>query len=134
MNITTAERNSGISRKLIMAVVRQLGGREFLEDIRNHGMAGGFPGFTYYADTVSFFKRNRAEIVATVKHMASEFGEEPLTMVAGFGCLSPADEETKESICRCLYGGRLTDNDMTVANALAWFAGEEVARAFEPRD
>ncbi len=134
MNITTANQNSGISRKLILAVIRQLGGRERLEDIRNHGIDGGYAGFTYYADTVSFFKRNRSEIVALVKQMASELGEEPLNLVAGFGCLRPADEETKESICRCLYGGRLTDGDTQVANALAWFAGEEVARAFEPRD
>jgi len=134
MNITTASANSGISRKLILAVIRQLGGRDSLEDIRNHGMAGGFPGFTYYADTVGFFKRNRAEIVAQVKSMAQDFGEEPLTMVSNFNCLQPADEDTKESICRCLYGGRLTDDDTAVANALVWFAGEEVARAFEDRD
>lgn len=35
------------------------------------------------------------------------------------------------SVSRCLYGGRLKDEDTDVANALAWFALEEVARAFE---
>lgn len=40
--------------------------------------------------------------------------------------------EYMPSVSRCLYGGRLTDNDTQAANALAWFAGEEVARALHP--
>lgn len=134
MKIQTAVSNSGISSKLINAVIRQLGGQESLEDIRNHGIDGGFAGFTYHSDTVSFFKRNRVEIVELLKTMAEEFGQSPMDLVASFRCLSPVDEETKESIARCIYGGRMTDDDTQVANALAWFAGEEVARAFEPRD
>lgn len=40
-----------------------------------------------------------------------------------------AKAEYLPSVYRCLGGGRLTDEDDIVANALAWFAAEEVARA-----
>jgi hypothetical protein len=121
--------NSGIPPKLIRAVVRQLGGKESLEDIARHGIDGGFHGFIYYTDTVPFFKRNRAEIVQLVKSMADDLGEPVIDMIAGFRCLTD-DAETRDSIGRCLYGARLTEDDTEVANALSWFAGEEVARAF----
>lgn len=116
---------------LTRAVIRQTG-RENLEDIARHGVDGGFAGFTMHSDTVAFFKRNRELIKERVKMLASDFGEEPLAMVANFNCLKPADDDTKESIARCLYGGRITDNDTHVANALAWFAAEEVAREMNP--
>ena len=125
-----AER-SGISHALVAAVIKQTG-RENLEDIARHGVDGGFAGFTYYTDTVPFFRRNRAAIVALVNGMAEEFGQEPMALVAGFRCLEPADDETRASIGRCLYGGRVGDADTQVANALAWFAAEEVARAANP--
>lgn len=118
--------------KLARAVIRQLGGTDSLEDIARHGAGGGFPGFTYYADTVSFFKRHRESIRELVKERARDFGEEPLAMVAGFNCLKPADDETRESIARCLYGGRVGEKDTQVANALAWFAAEEMAREMCP--
>jgi hypothetical protein len=131
MTTKQASERSGISEALVRAVVRQLGGRDYLADVARHGADAGFPGFMYYSDTVAFFKRNRAAILALVESMANDLGEEPLAMVAHFNCLAPADNQEKASIARCLYGGRLTDDDTQVANALAWFALEEVARAFE---
>jgi hypothetical protein len=122
----------GINPTLCRAVIRQIGDRDSLEDVARHGASGGFCGFTYHKDTVAFFKRHRAAIVELVKQQADDFGQPPLDMVAGFNCLRPCDEQDKESICRCLYGGRLKDGDTNVANALAWFALEEVARALNP--
>lgn len=134
---------------LVRSVVRQIGGKDYLRDVAEHGASGGFPGFTYYRDTVAFFKRHRADIVALVERMADDLGESPVEMVAGFGCIGGhaarsdydwqgnmtserrnALREHFPSVSRCLYGGRLTDEDTTVANGLAWFALEEVARAF----
>jgi len=127
----TAER-SGISERLVRGVIRQLGGGseawDSLRDVLRGGADAGFCGFTYYRDTVDFFKRYRADIVALAEQMADDLGEEPLTMVCGFRCLD-TDNDTKKSVAKCLYGGRLNDDDDTVANALAWFALEEVARA-----
>lgn len=126
--------HSGIDPSLVRSVVRQLGGKESLPDIVNHGIDGGFSGFIYTAETVAFFKRNRAAIVELVERTAEASGEEPLSLVAGFRCLQPADAQTRKAIAQCLYGGRIPsgigEEVHTVATALAWFAGEEVARAF----
>lgn len=143
--------NSGISEKLVRAVLRQLGGGaeawDSLRDVAGHGADGGFGGFIYYTDTVGFFKRYRAEIVELARRMADDLGEGVVEMVAGFNCLGgqrlrgrfgASDSARKDALAeyidsagRCIYGGRLTDDDTNVANALAWFALEEVARAAE---
>jgi hypothetical protein len=118
-----------MNKKLINAVKRNLGGdaNEQLKDIAKHGIAGGFGGFIYYRDTIKFFKNNRAEIIELVREMAQEFGQDPIEFVASFNCLKPADFETREEIARALYG-KLKADDTQVPNALAWFAGEQVAR------
>lgn len=139
----------GISERLIRGVLRQLGGGDeawnSLRDVCSGGASGGFCGFTYYKDTVGFFKRYRAEIVELARSMADDLGEGVVEMVAGFNCLGgqglkygASDHDRKaaraeyiDSAGRCIYGGRLTDEDTNVANALAWFALEEVARAAE---
>lgn len=121
--------NSGIPAGLVRSVIRQLGGKDSLEDIARNSIDGGFHGFIYYSDTVPFFKRNRAAILELVRRYADDFGTDPVSVVAGFNCLTD-DAYTRESAARCLFGGRVTEKDTEVANALAWFAGEEVARAF----
>lgn len=115
-----------IQPSLIRGVIRQTG-RENLEDIARHGVDGGFAGFTYYSDTCAFWKHHRDSIAELIREMANDFGQDSVSLVAGFGCLDD-DTETRESIGRCLYGGRTTDEDIQVQNALAWFAAEEVAR------
>lgn len=146
-------KNSPASEKLTRAVIRQLGGwetaKESMLDIARHGINGGFCGFVYYSDTVSFFKRHRSDIAELAENQARDLGENVAEMVAGFGCLAghaSRDDydygghmkdkrrgklaEYLPSVSRCLYGGRITDDDTQVANALAWFAGEEVSRAW----
>lgn len=141
------------SPSLTRAVIRQIGDRDNLEDVARHGCDGGFVGFTYYTDTVAFFKKNRVAIINLVNQMAEDLGEPPAEMVAGFNCLGgrqlcrTRDEasdwrvlaknravlaEYLPSVYRCLGGGRLTDDDTQVANALAWFAAEEIARELNP--
>lgn len=145
---TTAQviEESNIPARLIRAVLRQLNGnaKQSLPDIVNHGVDGGFHGFVYYHDTIAFFRRNRKEIVQLVEAMASDLGEDPISMVIGFGCLGGRDFHTnlkerekiraeyQAGVGRCLYGGALSDKDEShsVANALAWFAAEEVAKEF----
>lgn len=152
--------HSGISERLIRGVLRQLGGGQdawdSLRDAANHGADAGFCGFTYYSDTVGFFKQYRKDIAALAEQQASDCGENVSEMVASFGCLSgqelhelrakhryseiPSHErqqalaEYLPSINRCLYGGRISSDDDIVANALAWFALEEVGRAAEDCD
>lgn len=121
------------------AVIKQLGydpddteNEEMLStmsDIANYGISGGFSGFIYYSDTVEFFKKNRSRIVEMCKEYADEFGQDVISMVAGFNCLND-DPETRDEIGRAIYG-HMKPDDTLVANALAWFAAEECAREFE---
>lgn len=128
-------KDSNIPAKLIRSVYNTVGA-DSLEYLAISGAASGFTGIIYHSDTVAFFKRNRKDIVRLVESMAEDMGEVPCDMVAGFNCLGGQNKERKHeyypSIARCLYGGRITDADTAVANALCWFACEEVARAFNP--
>lgn len=126
---------SGLEPTLVRAVVRQLGGwqeaKQSMIDIASHGINGGFHGFIYYPNTVAFFKRHRATICELVNSTADDFGESPITMITSFNYLK--NVETQDSILRCLGGGPLRpdpSNDTLVANALTWFAAEEVARRY----
>ena len=123
---------------LTRAVIRQLGGRDALIDVNNHGAMGGFPSFTYYSDTVPFFEKHRKDILAVLEQDSDSFGEEPAQIVFGFNCLNLKEVDREEqrayrsAINRLLYGNRKVgwdrQEEIMVANALSWFALEEVAR------
>ena len=125
-------KNSNISPKLIRAVSRQLGSWEsftnYADDIQNHGAGGGFGGFVYYRETVQFYRRNRAAILALLESLADDLGEDLLSLVASFNCLRHY-KLTQNEVAQALYlsKGEWVD---TVQNAMAWFALEEVARAY----
>jgi hypothetical protein len=109
-----------------------------LADICAHGLEGGFNGFIYTRETVAFFEANREHIVRLAEDMADDMGENVLDMIAGFNCLggrgdAKARKEFLPSAGRCIYGnGSVADGDYDVADALAWFAAEEVARELSP--
>ena len=124
--------SSSIPAELIRAVVRQLGGWESFKtaapDIANHGIDGGFNGFIYNKDTHAFTKRNRTAIQAMAAEQANDFGLSITEMIQGFGCFRDGSKPTDAEIGMALYTGK--DDGAGVLNALAWYAGEEVARAF----
>lgn len=97
---------------------------EVLDDIANHGIAGGFPGFTYYADTVQFFRDNKREIKQRARADANEYGITLAAFIAGFKCVSLTEAEVDAA----LDDEPNMDDYQTVANALAWYAAETVAR------
>ena len=123
---------------LTRAVIRQLGGKEALIDVNNHGAMGGFPKFTYYSDTVPFFEKHRKEILSVLEEDADDFGEEPDSIVMQFRCLNLSKSDREEwrtyqgAVNRLLYGNRKVgwdkQKEILVANALAWYALESVAR------
>ena len=123
-----------MNTQLVNAVIEQLGGsiddredvNQTLEDVANHGADAGFHGFTYNADTCEFFSENRGLILELAKEYAEDFGQDVISMIAGFSCLND-DTETRDEIGRAIYGTP-EHNDVMVQNALAWFALEEVAR------
>lgn len=117
--------------KLAESVVDQMGGEEsFLsswEDIINHGIDGGFCGFTYYSETSDFAKRNIRLIRDMAKQQAEDFGMGMLEMIKGFNCLNKAYSE--DEIGECLWGEGNDDSDQ-ILNALAWYAVEETCHQF----
>lgn len=125
--------STGIPAPLVKAVVRQLGGWEcFCEsapDISAHGIDGGFSGFVYNVDTEAFARRNRAHISAMASEQASDFGTGVIEMIQSFGCFRHGTKPTNEEVGQALYAGKEVDGP-GVLNALAWYAGEEVARAY----
>ena len=106
--------------RLRKAIIRKIGKRE-LKQIAEHGADYGVPGFTYYNETVSFFKRYRKEIISLVEEMAEELGETPISFVKAFRCLDGVEEK---EVAQTLYGNKIDD---IVANGLTWFALEEIA-------
>ena len=135
---------SNLDAKLVRAVIRQMGGfesfKESAQDICNHGIAGGFNGFIFHVDTVAFYGRNRASINKLAADLASDIGEGgAIELIGSFGCLStrsqkPGDysrvsDYTADEIGATMYGNK-SKMDTQIANAMAWFAAEEVARAY----
>lgn len=113
------------------AVIRRMGGgREAIEtaiEAGRHGADAGWPGFTYYTDTVSFYKRHRSDIMDMLAEMADSMGETPSAVLAGFRCLRDAGIDDPMAV----LANPRSDDYTTVANALAWFALEETGRALD---
>ena len=124
--------NSHLDEKLIRATVKQFGGWEsFVEsaqDVANHGIDGGFHGFVYYVDTVKFAKKFRKLIVDMAKQLAEDIGDGgAFALIAGFNCFQ-GNKFSEGDIAEAIY--TQTEDTQAVMNALAWFAGEEVARSY----
>ena len=121
-------KSTNIPESLVRAVVKQMGGwesfKESAPDICRNGIDGGFHGFIYYSDTIAFTKRNRKEILAMATEQAKYCGMGLVELVKSFTCLR---DSTEAEIIEGLAGN--TD-ETQVPNALAWYAGEEVARAY----
>lgn len=124
---------SSINPSLIRAVIRQFGNWDYFKqsasDISSYGAAGGFSGFTYYVDTVSFTKRNKKLILELCEDLDNQLESVGLiAFIAGFNCLRGMDI-TQDSIARAIYQGK-GDDVTQVFNALAWLALEEVASQY----
>lgn len=123
--------NNSDYKTLINAVINSLGGTEYVQDVNNHGISGGFPGFTYYSDTHKFAMRYRKLIVKLLEEQADQLGEEVVSMVSNFGVFrnNPMDNDDRKELYKYLGGGKCEQS--TITNLMAWFAAEEVCRMFE---
>lgn len=122
---------SNIDAKLVRAVVSQIGGwsefKELAQDVYNSGANAGWVGFTYYTDTVDFYKRNKKAILTLAASNAEDYGyDSTLDLVASFGCLRGT---TKREIME-FFTGLSDECEVEIKNALAWFALEEVCRSY----
>ena len=125
-------KQSHIPAELIRAVVRQSRGwgqfQEIAADVTNHGASGGFGGWIYYTETNAFTKRNKKAILAYAAEQAKEFGQGLLETIAGFNVFK-RDPVSVDEVARAIYQGR-GDMAEQILNVLAWYALEEVARAY----
>ena len=138
LTMKTLIANSSIPATLIRAVVKNMGGwesfKESAQDVVDHGAACGFGSFIYYTDTVTFTAKNRKTIAEYTAEQAKELGyKDEIEMILSFNGLQGFNDPiTSSEIARALYG-RLTDDDskdINIYNDLAWYALEEVARAY----
>ena len=117
--------------RLTRAVIRQIGDVESLTDVALHGADAGWTGFTYYTDTVAFFKAHKADIMALAENLAGDLGEDTLAMIAGFNCLRNLGANFSAYGISEGLSGRGDYADI-IRNAMAWFAAEEIARELNP--
>lgn len=80
-----------------------------------HGADTGWPGFSYTADCVAFYRVNERAIWRLLEEVADQMGMKPLELVSTFG---------RSDMAVSLDG---------FANLLAWFALEEVGRRLSDR-
>lgn len=121
-----------IPAALVRAVSRQVGGwkelQRIAEDVARNGANVGWSGFTYCADTVPFFHRNRAAILELLKRNADGYGyASEMELVWHFNGLNASQGD----IAFALYAAKLKQlfDDTAVPNAVAWYVLEEVAQA-----
>ncbi len=132
---------SGINASLVKAVIKQSGGWESFQeqavDVANHGADSGFSGWIYYTETCDFYKKNNKEIIRLAKDIADGMGmdgsarndfKDHLDLIKSFGCIRNLGMSTDELVQGMCGEGELTNQ---IQNCLAWFALEEVSRAYD---
>jgi len=135
--------NSGFSELTIDAVIEALGyspqgsSAEFrelsalLEQCAEHGADVGFSGFTYYSETIEFFTSHRRDIVSHMEQASREMGIDIISMVQGFGVFQHGSKPTAEEVGKALWDSGETWDELTsLYNVFAWYALEEVSRAW----
>jgi hypothetical protein len=118
---------------LQQAVIGQLGYNELdqecldtLSDVANHGADGGYGQFVYYVDTVAFAQKHKADIMARLKDMAEQLGEDSAySLIKSFRCLN--NDYSIDEIVEAIHTETDDSAKAQVLNALAWYALEETA-------
>lgn len=104
-----------------------------LQDIARHGINGGYGGFIYYEDTCKFFDENKDAIFKLLNELYQEcaYGSE-MEMLRSFNCFKGEDFSLKDIMEVNNFQGQGENPTHTMLkNGLAWYAGEEIANAFD---
>jgi len=80
------------------------------------GADAGYPGFTYFTDTVKFYDENEELIWDILVEMADDLGETPLNVIAGFG------------------GAKDVVSGDSFKNLMSWFALEEASNYLQEEE
>jgi len=134
--------NSSFTQKTVNSVIKALGFQLHgskslfmelstqLENCAEHGADIGIPGFIYYSDTISFYRKNKQDIVSHMENTATEIGTDIISMVQGFGVFRNCDKPTPSEIGKALYGISNNQELTSLYNVFAWYALEEISRTW----
>jgi hypothetical protein len=87
---------------------------ETFRDLARGGADAGFPGLTYYRDTVALYEAHAEEIWEALAEDADSLGEpHPLALIATFG------------------GAAHVGSSDQLANLLTWYMAERIAHRLE---
>lgn len=125
--------HSNMSSDLAAAVIEQFGGEdEFIAEHVNvceGGINCGISGWIWTDDLVEFYAENKKAIIKHAKETAESFGDDSVSeMVKGFGCLN--NQFSEDEVAEGMYDTE-SDSHQQVAQALAFFVGEELSRDYE---
>jgi hypothetical protein len=108
--------------------------KELSADLVNcaeNGANIGIGNFIYYSDTIPFYNKNRAAIASHIERTAEELGTDIFSMVQNFGVFRNSEKPTPTEIGKALWDKSKTYPELTsLYNVFAWYALEEVARAW----
>jgi len=136
------KQNSGFTGHTVHSVILSLGynlwgtENEFKElsgnlvDCSKHGADCGFSGFTYYSDTIKFFKKHRQDIVSHMEQTAAECGTNIISMVQNFGIFRNSEMPSVEFVGKALWDCKKNIELDFLYNAFAWYALEEISRTW----
>ena len=133
--IKWGKENRNLDESLAIATIEQFGVGQFVsyaEDVTNHGIMGGFSGFTWYTDTEEFYTTNKDSIIQWAKDLNDSFGdnESYLVMIASFEIMKKSDFGV-DDVAEFIYSGDEKLEGYTVfANNMAWGAAEDVCRHY----
>ena len=118
--------------KLIRSVVSEYGGMEEFElvayDVAQYGANQGTGGaFIFTDECVRFYEKNKSAIISMLTRTADELGGDMVTLITGFNCLKDID---KNDVAMFFVQGKSSSQYKNIANALAWYAAEEVCRMY----
>ena len=133
--IKWAEDSRGIDKDLSQAVIEQFTAESFLQyanDVSNHGIMGGYNGFTQYVDTEAFYVENRDAIIQWVKDYSESTGlyGSFLEMLVGTKVMQDQDFSLEDIAAFVYENDEDADNFTYFANAMSWIVGEEVCNAY----
>jgi hypothetical protein len=138
------KRFSGFSGRTINSIIIALGyhplqntKEDFIElsgifnDCAEHGANGGFTGFSYYNDTIKFFKNHRTDIIKHMEQTAAELGTDIISMVQNFGIFSNKDKPSISQVGKALWDTSKFYKELTdLYNVFSWYTFEEVSRTW----
>jgi hypothetical protein len=97
-----------------------------IRELTQYGAAAGFPGLTYYADTVALYERFTDEIWDALTDDAGNFGQASALVYAA--TLNRAEHvESALVYAATLNGAEHVESDHQFKNLLVWYMAERTA-------